>query len=169
MGYPSLRVFLMDWLARFVPRPGTAPRSIYAETGRLFWDPSSEAGAWFHAMLMAGYRGNTSDEQKEGSMRTFFTINDRLKRLFAQTTVGARATGSWNDETRRKTAEWQRRHGLAATGELDDATLSGMVGAQVRAKRMGGAAGGFMVLGVAGAAGYALYKSHKQPKKSKSR
>lgn len=164
MGYPSLKVFLMDWLARFVPRPGTAPKSRYAETGRLFWDPSSEPGAWFYAMLRAGYRGETSDEQKAGSMRAFFSIIDRLKRLFVQVTVGARATGTWNAETTRLTAEWQRRHGLQPTGQLNDATLSAMVGAQVHAKRFNAGASSVLLIAAMSGAGYMLWKAQKDSK-----
>ena len=64
-------------------------------------------------------------------------ITARLKRLFVQHTVGARATGAWNDQSRRLTAEWQRAHRLPVTGEADDATLSAMLGASVRTKRLG--------------------------------
>lgn len=166
MGYPSLTVFLTDWLARFVPRHGTAPKSRYARTGELFWDPASAPGNWFRAMLDAGYRGDTTDTQKEGSMQAFRSITNRLKVLFGQQTIGAAADGAWGPRSRQLAAQWQQQHGLAASGELDDATLSKMVGAQVHAKSFGATtAKGAVVAAATLAAGYALFKSYHDSKK----
>lgn len=81
LAWPSSEMFWSMWLWRHVglAKDIEPVKTIYREAGRLFWlgDP-----AWIRALILAGYRGNTSAEPRlSGAVRNHSSIVRRVARL----------------------------------------------------------------------------------------
>jgi len=88
--FASADDFWRFWLARYVPKSAAvAERDRYIETGRRFWDAGWPRGAWFVAMLLAGYRGEVrqkelaalADPSTHPSVVEFLRIVERVRAI----------------------------------------------------------------------------------------
>lgn len=136
--FPSLGAFLVEWLSHFVPRPGDpAPYPGYRAAGARFWagDPR-----WFGDLILVGYKGGPSklrmralralraDDTRHPSIAAHRSIAREVLDVWAQILLGIDADGAWGPKSRAAMQAWQRARGLAATGDLDAATVATLTG-----------------------------------------
>ena len=137
--FDSAADYLAQWMARFVPRPRRSDTrealepdreqtANYRLAGFLFWhrDPT-----WFVALCDAGYKGQNTDANPQPSYEGHLGLVAWAKAFYAQAKLGVKIDGDWGPKSRAACAEFQRRRGLPATGELDDATLAALATAKV--------------------------------------
>lgn len=88
--FASPEEFWRFWLARYTPKTAAlAERDRYIETGRRFWDAGWPRGAWFVAMLLAGYRGEVrqkelsalADPSTHPSVVEFMRVVERVRTI----------------------------------------------------------------------------------------
>lgn len=123
--FPSFEAYFEEWIAHFVPRPGeSAPYPAYTRAGELFWSGED----WFPALISAGYKGSVTKAKPERSIREHDALVVTALRMWAQSSLSITVDGVWGKVSRATLAEWQKAHGLAETGSLDDATLAALAG-----------------------------------------
>lgn len=115
--YDSLEAYFAEWIRVFVPKPPAKGR--YGATGARFW-----AGLeWFPAMVEAGYKGEVTKANPTNSLTAHRALVREVSEYWAQHLLGGLVVdGAWGKKTQARCREWQKEHGLAETGELDEAT-----------------------------------------------
>lgn len=121
--FESLDDFLAEWLKHFVPRPADpAPYKAYRHCGELFW-----AGVeWFPALIDVGYKGQNTRENPTASIVEHHDLVHTSVIRWAQARLGSPLVvdGRWGPKSRSMCLVFQKRYGLAASGEPDAATLA---------------------------------------------
>jgi hypothetical protein len=118
--YESIDDFLLEWLATFIPKPGTVgPKHLYRATGEAFWSGKS----WFPLLVAAGYKGRVSAAKPEGSIAAHASIMRRLTTVWAQARLGVTVDAKWGPRSQAALAACVGTHGALLT---DPATLEAL-------------------------------------------
>lgn len=132
--FPSLAVFLGEWLTHFVPKPDATPLyPAYKATGAAFWRGDDR---WFGEMILVGYKGGPSKKRMQGlradgkpdgdhpSVRDHRATVREVLEWWAQHVLGGLTVdGAWGPKSQARCREVQASNGLPPTGQLDAATL----------------------------------------------
>ncbi len=113
--YESIGAYCKEWLATFVPKPGTVGATHrYKRTGEAFWAGSP----WVPAMIAAGYRGPVTKAKPEGSIREHASTVQGVRARWAQSRLGVTVDGAFGPKSKAAL--------LARTGSetLDDTALA---------------------------------------------
>lgn len=134
--FEGLDAFLREWCEHFIPRPGeAAPYPGYRTAGARFWAGDAR---WFGELILVGYKGAPSqirmralrvlgaDDARHPSVRDHRSIVRSVLTIWAQLRLGLDPDGAWGPKSRAACSAWQRAHGLAVTGEPDDATIAAL-------------------------------------------
>lgn len=121
--YPSIEAFLLDWIDRFIPRPGTAPGAKYEETGRLAWS----GGNWYRELMLQGYSGPNREADPDPAVEQLAGLARQARALYGQYKLGRTpASLSLDEADRQAVLAAQASLGVPATGTVDDATAVAM-------------------------------------------
>jgi hypothetical protein len=94
--YDTLDDFLAEWLATFVPKPGTVTaKHRYCRTGEAFWS----GRPWFPLLVAAGYKGPVSAASPDGSIAAHASIMRRLTIVWAQARLGVTVDAKWGPKS----------------------------------------------------------------------
>jgi peptidoglycan hydrolase-like protein with peptidoglycan-binding domain len=117
--YDSASAFSEEWVDTYVARK-PVPKSRYYLTAVAFW----RGGDWFRELIDAGYKGTPPDPEQ--SIRNHVRLTHTVRYLAAQQLLGVSADGIWGPKSEAVCREYQRTHGLQATGYPDDATIASL-------------------------------------------
>lgn len=131
--FDSIESFLASWLKAFVPRPspgassregkGDPETGDYRLAGERFWLGRSN---WFDAMVAAGYKGQRTEANPEGSIAEHKSLYKSAITRWGQSRLGVVVDGAWGPKSTARCTSFQLAKGLNPTGKLDDATLKAL-------------------------------------------
>jgi hypothetical protein len=125
--FPSFEAYFAEWIEHFVP-PATGPKPYprYQRTGERFWAGED----WFPALVAVGYKGPVTQAKPARAIREHDLLALTALRMWAQSELAVAVDGEWGPASRAAMRTWQTAHGLAASGQLDDATLRALAGGE---------------------------------------
>lgn len=124
--FESMDQFFAEWLKTFVPKvdPAKKPNGKYWKTGQQFW-----AGEpWFDDLIAAGYKGDVTRQNPEGSIESHEQIMETLLVMWCQHLLNVAVDGKWGPKSKAACAAYQQLNGLEPTGELGSKTLNALTG-----------------------------------------
>lgn len=119
--FASPEEFFQEWLKTFVPKvdPQKKPNGRYWKTGQQFWAGEE----WFDDLIAAGYKGDVTRLNPEGSIHSHEQIKKTLVIVYGQHLLGVTPDGAWGQKSRNACSKYQLEHGLKLTGTLSEETL----------------------------------------------
>lgn len=113
-GFESLEEFFGEWIARFIPRPGTVSnKHRYKVTGELFWS----GGNWFEELIKAGYKGAKTKANPQPSIEAHSEIKTRIIILLCQDLLNVKVDALWGPKTEAACRKKEEELGMTITGK----------------------------------------------------